>query len=346
MRKYERGWSMPGFRREHGFLGFAFIILTISTVAWTLADHTPPSWDPADHLRTAYDLYQPLVRGEITGFLLEFFQTPHPYAPLYHSITAVAFLIFGASRLSGIIANFLALAVLLISVNWIGERLYPESSERGATIRPGVVAAILAVCYHFPAWLIHDAFLDYLLTAMVALAFAMLLRADEFHVRADAAVFGVVAGLGMLTKQTFPFFFILPAAFLWYRALIRRDRRAIANLLLSAAIIALIASIWYIPHLNDVIGIYQVNALNAGMEHEKPLFSAVSLAYYWGALCDVQIQLPLSLLFIAGAAYSIRRRFRQDWMLYLWILSGILTFTCVANKDIRYTVPALPAVAL
>ena len=33
-------------------------------------------------------------------------------------------------------------------------------------------------------------------------------------------------------------------------------------------------------------------------------------------------------------------------MLYLWLLGGIASFTLVANKDARYTVPVLPAAAL
>ena len=123
------------------------------------------------------------------------------------------------------------------------------------------------------------------------------------------------------------------------------DRRS-QTLLLSAAIAVLIASIWYVPHMNDVIGIYRVNAMNATVEREAPVFSFRSLAYYWGVLGGLQIQLLFSILFVFGVTYSVRRRFQQDWMLYLWILSGILSFTLIANKDTRYTVPILPAVAL
>jgi 4-amino-4-deoxy-L-arabinose transferase-like glycosyltransferase len=335
-------YRTPPIRREHVLLGIVFIVLTISTIAWTLANRTPPSWDPADHMRTAYDFYRPLSLGRFTEFFGELFHTPHPYGPLYHWITAGFFLFAGVSQLTGIAANFFGLAILLISVNWIGDMLQPSPSE----VRPGILAAILTVCYHFPAWLLHEAFLDYLLMAMVALSFALLLRAGEFHVRRDAIVFGVVAGLGMLAKQTFPFFFILPALFLLCRAWIRRDGLALANLALSAVVAVLIASIWYVPHWKDVVAIYRVNALNATVENEAPAFSFRYLAYYWGILGGLQIQLLFSFVFIVGVIYSIRHRLRQDWMLYLWILSGVLSFTLLANKDARYTLPILPAVAL
>jgi hypothetical protein len=150
----------------------------------------------------------------------------------------------------------------------------------------------------------------------------------------------------MLAKQTFPFFFILPGMVLLCRAWIRRDRRGIANLALSAMVAILVASIWYVPHWKDVIGIYRVNALNAAVENEAPAFSFRYLAYYWGVLGGLQIQLLFSILFVCGLIYSIRHRVRRDWMLYLWILSGVFSFTLLANKDTRYTVPILPAVAL
>jgi 4-amino-4-deoxy-L-arabinose transferase-like glycosyltransferase len=335
--------------REHVLLGIVFIVLTFSTIAWTLANRTPPSWDPADHMRTAYDFYRPVSLGRYAEFFRELFHAPHPYGPLYHWITAGIFLAAGVSGLTGIAANFAALAVLLISVNWIGDMLHPSLSRTRSSsgaLRPGALAAMLTVCYHFPAWLLHEAFLDYLLMAMVALSFALLMRAGDFKVRSDAILFGVIAGLGMLAKQTFPFFFILPGMDLLRRAWIRRDGRAVTNLALSAMIAILIASIWYVPHVNDVIGIYRVNALNAAAENEAPAFSFRYLAYYWGVLGGLQIQLLFSILFVFGLVYSIRHRARQDWMLYLWILSGILSFTLLANKDSRYTVPILPAVAL
>jgi 4-amino-4-deoxy-L-arabinose transferase-like glycosyltransferase len=340
---------MPAIRRDHILICIVFIVLTISTVAWTLANQMPPSWDPADHIRTAYDFYHPLSQGRFGDFLHDVFQARHAYGPLFHWFTAGIFLVAGVSRVTAIAANVIALAILLLSVNSIGNRLHPVPSGASSPVPilpTGAIAALLVAGYHFPAWLIHEAFLDYLLMAMVALVFALLMRADEFQVRADAVVLGIAAGLGMLAKQTFLFFFIIPGIALLIRALTRRDRKAIANLFLSVAIAVLIASIWYIPHIDDVIGIYQVNSQNAAVESEAPPYSFRFIAYYWGVLVGLQIQLVFGLLFVVGVTYSIRRRRMQDWMLYLWILSGILSFTLIANKDARYTVPILPAVAL
>ena len=209
-----------------------------------------------------------------------------------------------------------------------------------------VVGPLLATSYHFSAWLLHDAFLDYPLTAMVALSFALLINAGDFKEWRSALLFGLSAGVGMLTKQTFAFFFVLPAVYVTVRVLLSRDLKALLNLAAAGLAGVALASIWYWPHLHDVIQIYQVNKQAAVSENEAPLFTFFSNLFYPHAVLSTQMQLPFGLLFLAGLAYSLARRRTESLMLYLWLLSGIATFTMVANKDARYTVPVLPAAAL
>ncbi len=332
-------------------LALIFLTLSASTIAWTLVNRTPPAWDPADHMLIGYDYYFPIAHLDWAAFKEEFFVAPHFYAPLVHLITAGVFLILGASLLTGIAVNLVSLAVLLLSVSWIGRRLYSQREEarvdtKGGSLALAVVGPLLATSYHFSAWLLHDAFLDYPLTAIVALSFALLISAGDFKGRRSALIFGLSAGLGMLTKQTFAFFFVLPALYVTIRVLLSRDRKALVNLVLAGLAAAALASVWYWPHLHDVIRIYQVNKQAAMSENEAPLFTFFSNLFYPHALLSTQMQLPLGLLFLAGLIYSLARRRSESVLLYLWLLGGIASFTLVANKDARYTVPVLPAAAL
>jgi hypothetical protein len=264
------------------------------------------------------------------------------------------------------------MAVLMYSVYWIGGKLYgtPEQSDallsakdtNGRTTRndagtsdaklsryqpsAGALAAVLSTSYHFPAWLLHDAFLDYPLTAIVAATMALLISAGDFKTRRAAILFGIAAGLGMLTKQTFAFFLVLPAFYCAIRVLVSRDRRAIGNFAIAVLIAAAISAIWYAPHIRDVIEIYKINQQGAIDENEAPLFSFMSNVFYLHGLVSSQTQLFFGLLFAFGLVYSIVRKRRQTLMLYLWLVSGIAAFTCIANKDMRYTIPVLPAAAL
>jgi 4-amino-4-deoxy-L-arabinose transferase-like glycosyltransferase len=340
------------FHLDKLLLASIFIVLSTSTILWTLRDRTPPPWDPSDHLRYAYDYYRSLAHADFDGFAREFFSTRHYYPPFVHLVSATVFLVLGASRLTGIGVNLLSLAALLWSVASMSRHLYanPESAEvnvnpvsRRALI---VLPALIAACYHFSAWLMHDAFLDFPLTAIVAVSFALLVRADDFRVRRDAIAFAIAAGIGMLVKQTFAFFFLLPAIYVVIRVVRTRDRRAILNLALAVGVLMLVAGVWYGPHLADVIAIYRENQRAAFNENEAPLFTFDSNFFYVHALISMQMQLPLAIVFVAGLVYSLVRCRKQSLMLYLWLVSGIACFALVANKDVRYTVPVLPAAAL
>jgi len=335
-------------------LASIFIVLSTSTILWTLRDRTPPAWDPSDHLRYAYDYYRLLAHGDFSGFARDFFTTRHYYAPFVHLVSAGVFLILGASRLTGIAVNLLSLAALLWAVAWISRRVYansPVTVERlDTSVQPPVLLSVLpglmASGYHFSAWLIHDAFLDFPLTAAVTVSFALLIRADDFSVRSKALAFALAAGIGMLVKQTFALFFVLPALYVVIRVLWTRDRRAILNLALALVVLILVAAIWYWPHFHDVIAIYRENQQAAVNENEAPLFSFDSNFFYIHALISMQMQLPLALIFAAGLVYSLVRCRKQSLILYLWTLSGITCFTLIATKDVRYTTPVLPAAAL
>ena len=333
-------------------LASIFIVLSASTVVWTLRDRTPPPWDPSDHLKYAYDYYRLLAHADFSGFAREFFTTRHYYAPFVHLVSAALFLILGASRLTGIGVNLLSLAALLWAVTWISRHLYANAPAGSSNLESppplalGVLPALIASCYHFSAWLIHDAFLDFPLVAIVSVSFALLIRAGDFRVRRNALAFAVSAGIGMLVKQTFAFFFVLPALFVLIKVLRTRDRRAILNLGLAVVVLIMIAAVWYGPHLQDVIAIYRENQQAAVNENEAPLFSFDSNFFYVHALISMQMQLPLAVIFAAGLVYSLVRCRKQSLILYLWILSGIAVFALIANKDVRYTAPVLPATAI
>jgi 4-amino-4-deoxy-L-arabinose transferase-like glycosyltransferase len=335
-------------RGDYLLLGFVFLACSGSTIAWTALDETPPPWDPSDHLRWAWDYYANLAQGNVGGFFEDLLVNAHPYPPLVHLGTAGVFLVGGAGRVTGIAINLVLLAVLLVSVRTIGNTLYAGRCVRAgpASFSAGAVAAVLTASYHFPAWLMHDAFLDFPLTVIVAAGFAALVRCQDFSSLSRAAVFGGVAGLGMLTKQTFAFFFLLPGLYVAICALRSGNREKLRNLMVAAVIGLAVAAVWYLPHLDDVLEIYRINRMNAQVENEPGVFSVGSLFFYPYALLAMQMQAPLAAAFVVGAAWSPFGSRRQSVILYLWLASGLLAFTFIANKDVRYTVPVLPAAAL
>src|SRR5439155_17863221 len=150
------------------------------------------------------------------------------YPPLYHTIVAVFYSLFGKTIDAAQWANLPALALLMAATYGVGRSLLKPLPAAGA--------AMLVGFFPFLIWLSRETLVDYWLTAMVALAMWLLLRSKEFSDRNASIAFGIVCGLGLLTKWTFPLFVVWPAAWL--------ARKNLRNAGIAAAIAAVIAAYW------------------------------------------------------------------------------------------------------
>jgi 4-amino-4-deoxy-L-arabinose transferase-like glycosyltransferase len=325
-------------KRDWCLLAIVYLIFSVSTIAWTISNQSPPSWDPADHIRFGYEYYRPLSRFDIYDFLTEIFSTTHYYPPFYHLLIALLFLVTGPSILGAIAANLFLLALLIFSIYRIGVRLYSAEA--------GMIAAIILPTYHVNAALLHEGYLDFALMSLVGISLYLLYESDHFKRRSYSLLFGASLGLGMLCKQPYLFFLSLPTAYLLVSAVRERSSGALKNALFAMALASLITASWYLPHLEDIMEIYQINRNGAVVENEPPLLSFISNLGYINALASGQLQLPFFILFLVGLAASIFWYRRESLPLYLCIAGGLTAFTFIANKDLRYTIPYMPAVAL
>ncbi len=315
--------------RHRFLLGFSFLYLTVCNLIWIARDGRPPFWDMAAHQSGALRILNAISEdgagalatiGSLSGF----------YPPLYHSIVAGFYWIFGVSTSSAQLANIPALAILMGSTYFIGRRLV--SPIAGAT------AATLVGFYPFVLWLSRETLIDYWLTSLVALAFWILLESDGFRNRRLTVLFGLICGLGMLTKWTFGLFLFLPA--LWFA----RHRWKEASLAVVVAVV--VASYWYVPQWAVLSDFLALNTAGGVAEGDPARSSWQAVIFYVRALEGYQLFLPLFGLFVAGSVW-LARDSKSEWVpVFLWILSGWLGLMLFQNKDPRYSVPILPAVAL
>jgi hypothetical protein len=325
-------------RRDWCLLAVAFLLFSASTIAWISMNKTPPSWDPADHIRFSYEYYKPLAELDLSGFVEAFFYKRHYYPPFYHLLIAGLFLITGPGIFAAAIANLLLLGALMAALYRLGCRLYSAEA--------GLMAALIAPTYHVNAALLHEGFVDFALMCCVAISLMLLVETQYFSRRGASIIFGLSLGIGMLCKQPFIIFLGLPTLYAILVSAYERRPSAIKNIALALSAAAVIGALWYAPHLKDIQEIYQINREGAVAEHEPPLLSYYSNLGYIYYLASQQLQLPLFTFFLIGLVISALRYRRERMLLYLCILSGLVVFTFIANKDIRYTVPLLPAVAL
>src|SRR5438034_533429 len=239
--------ALMGIRHRY-LLAASFLYLAIANVVWIARDTRPPFWDMAGHQIGALRIYDTFVERGIRALaavprLTEFYPLGF-YPPFYHSIVAVFYGVFGKHVDAAQWANLPAIAILLIATYGIGRTLLNPIAAAGA--------ASLANFYPLMLWLSRETIIDYWLTSMVALAIWLLIRTNEFENRKRSVVFGVICGFGMLTKWTFPFFVVLPAA--WFA------RKNPKNAALAAGIAASIAAYWYVPAARGLAQFQNINS--------------------------------------------------------------------------------------
>lgn len=312
-----------------------FLAFSVSTLVWTGQNSVPPRWDPADHLRFGLEYYERLRALDLAGLFEIFFYSTRYYPPFYHILIGVVALFTGPNSQAGAVANLVLLAALMVSLYLLGRRLYSAEA--------GLVAALICPCYHINAALMHESFIDFALVCWVGVSLYALERTDGFRSRVGSVCYGLVLAIGVLCKQPYVFFMGFPTALVALSNIRRRE--SLVNLSWAVAVAALLASIWYLPHMGDVLEIYRVNREAAANENDPPVFSYFSNLAYIHVLASDQLQLPATGLLLIGTVFSLFHA-RGSSRLYLCILGGMLIFTFIVNKDARYTAPVLPAVAL
>jgi 4-amino-4-deoxy-L-arabinose transferase-like glycosyltransferase len=315
---------------RHRFLLIAsFLYLALANLLWIARDTRPPYWDMADKQTGALKIYDAVAHSGIHALAQIPFLTGS-YPPLYHSIVASFYTLFGKTIDAAQWANLPAIALLFAATYGIGRTI----------LKPFAAATAAAIANFYPLmlWLSRETLTDYWLTSLVALAMWLLIRTNEFSVRKYSVLFGIVCGLGMLTKWSFAFFIFLPA--LWFA------RKNLKNAILAAFLAAGISAYWYAFATQALLQLFSINTAQSITEGDPSRLSLAAIVFYIRALEGSQLFLPLFIVFAAGLLLLLLN-FQKSWIpILLWIVGGWLALMLFHNKDPRYTAPLLPAVAL
>ena len=322
-----------------------WLLLGAGNIGWLAKDTRPPAWDPAIHLLSSVR-YRHLIGDFLFGrvplwesicrlFSVDAFYPP--FAPF-----ASAFATLGLkpnADVSTWVLNQFFLAVLLFATCRLG--------RRAAGPVAGIAAAV-AVTTFGAVWSASHAFmLDLPVTAVTALALEELFATDRFSRAGRSLLFGLVAGIGMLTKWTFFFFLIVPLAVEMGRAAALSDRlRRLRNACAALLVLGLVSLPWYLVHApslaQDLLG-YGPSSPNDWRSFPQVL-SLPSLSFYPPAVASLML-LPWAAMLLVGGALAWRRN-PEARRLFLLSIAGLLFLTLFRTKDERYAMPVLPAVAV
>jgi hypothetical protein len=315
--------------RPRVLLAVSLFYLITANIVWVSMDTRPPFWDMAYHQIGALRIMDAFAEQGLAAVVHIPGLTGY-YPPVYHSIIAASYALFGADPDFGRLANLPAMVLLVLSTYGVGRSVLPPPAA--------AIAGVLAGFYPLMVWVSREAVIDYWLAGFVAFGMWLLLKTDNFSSRRASIAFGFFCGLGLLTKATFGMFLLLPA--LWSA---RKNR---GNALMSAAVALIVAAYWYVPQWDALQEFYAFNSSSGVIEGDPPRASWQALVFYVRALEGYQLFLPLFVLFLIGA-FRLAGSFDRSWLpIILWIAGGWLGLLLMQNKDPRYSMPVLPAVAL
>ena len=309
--------------------------LAVVMAIWLSIDRRPPEWDHANHLERAV-LCQRSLGEPPREALREIIAESSFYPPI---VTCAAGLLgFALPPLAAAHAVMWAALVLgTLAIFGLGRRLLDPAA--------GLLAAFLFATAPFVLFSLMNFQLDLPLAAMVALALYSLARTEALSDWRWSLGLGAVMGLGMLTKP--PFGAYVSGVLLWaaWQAARAPDRRArLARLLAAIGVATLIALPWYGPRLVGLpMQVVNRSFKQAAESGHAPALTSSALLFYPRWIVP-QLGLLATLLLLGGVVVLARRERARG---LVWAaLAPTVIFFLIQNKNLRYTLPLLPAAAL
>jgi hypothetical protein len=323
-------------RRHAVALAALLAALGAVTVAWLAVDRRPPEWDYALHLERAVTCHRILAEPGHAR-LAEIIAESSFYPPIVTCAAGLLYFVFPVAPLTAQSVMWVFLVVGALAIYGVGRRLMD-----GPT---GLLAAFLFATAPFVVVSLLTFQLDLPLAAMVALALYALVRSEAFSRWGWSLAAGLILGAGMLTKPPFAAYLLGPMLWTLWLVLRVRDRGArLGRLLAALALGALVALPWYAPRLAGLpMQILARSFRQAAESGHAPALSATGLTFYPRLLVPQFGILAAALL--AWGIWALARHRRARGLLWAALLPFVI-FLLIQNKNLRYTLPLLPAAAL
>jgi len=176
---------------------------------WLQANVVTYGWDRMDHLITSL-AYNNIFQTLSPQSLFDALAFADYYPPLFHFGIVLAYKIFGVNEDIAAMTNVVYLALLLGATWYVAKRVGGNGVATLATVIIGTFPMIYIMSRYL--------YLDFALTAMVAVSLALLLATERFTRRVPSLLFGLALGLTFLVKWTAAAFLAAPLLYLLWRS--------------------------------------------------------------------------------------------------------------------------------
>ena len=343
-----RSWeALKRSRKTVGVLAAIILLCGAANLSWIYQDSTLRGYDMGPHMLGVANSYavfadQGLRAGlEWTARLKNASWPGTSYLPM----VGLSY-IFGLSVEALRIYNLIFLALMVLAVYFIGQRVYSREA--------GLLAAALVPLYPGVTADSRQIGLDFPCGAMVAVCVALLLSTERFNRPGRCALLGVAAGLATLIRPHAHFFLALPVVLVLGLALARPTASRL-RVLVGAALALLGAVVMSAPYW--VGNLQQITATFFDHQEGRIIDSVgPSFPFYVEAI-QVSAGAFLLLVFAVAAAALIlcwwrgrkddqAPRTREMWVVWAWIVGGALVLSWIDVHRLRFLVAFLPALAV
>jgi 4-amino-4-deoxy-L-arabinose transferase-like glycosyltransferase len=334
-------------------LGTVIAFFAVTTMVWLRLDTVPPSWDEAHYLRASHELYRTLLDQGPVAFAAAFSQALGTKAPLIAVLPFPFYVLFGESHLAACYVN----VALVVVASWYLFKL----GELVAGRRTALMSVIVLNTFPLVAALSRVFLVEYGLMTLVIAWMYYLVRWRSGEIGRSSWALGLLLGLGLLMKVSFPLYVAAPTVTVMAPWLVG-DRRAqpapLGSLLRVVAIGGAVAAPWYLENWATVLRFVVEGGYGELAEAygRGAVFSLATVTAYWRDLVSFGVStwygLLLALTGCSIAVVSLGRRRWPEWpsghldLLLAWWVFPWLVLTFAVNKDVRYTMAYLPALAL
>ena len=324
------------------------IALTVVNYVWIRNNlsHIPPPWDSAFYIYMALNNYGSLHDGLMPFVRTVLRQAPN-LAPLFPLTAVPFFALFGTDISVAYLTNSVYLFILFVSVFFI--------SGRVAGKKAGWISVFLIATFPAVTAFSRDFLFEFPLAALTAFSYWLFLESESFRKRSASILFGIFAGLAVLTKTMGTVFFVLPFLYAVYVLVRPADSKARQNAMLCIFAAFLVASVFYIPNFKEIFGYLSYYGFGEGSQYyNRGLTDMMSLPYwtlYLRSIAGGGISFGYSVIFLLAFIsflFSKERKISREYLfLWLWFIFGYILLSIPDNKGgERYALPIFAPVAI
>jgi len=269
---------------------------------WFKMDQVPPRWDQAYYLRESLILYDKLTNEGVLSFYNAFTDEIKEKAPLISVAPIPFYLLFGKKYISALAVNLLFII--------LGSYYFYKLGALMSKKRDALLGVFILNLFPLIFGLSREFWVENGLMTLVIIWLYYFFKSNCFESRKYSLVLGILTGLGMLMKVSFPLYIIAPMLFLCIKKLIKLKNLPVVyvkNAFITLIIGMLLAGTWYFKNFSYIINYAFTSGYGKIAENYQlgSVFSLKTILEYWLSIINYGISTYIFLLIICLIAIRI-----------------------------------------